>query len=325
MRRSLPGQHIATMELKDVDLNLLVVFNELLTERRVSAVATKLGLSQPAVSNILNRLRKLLGDELFLRTSRGMEPTPYALQLSEPIAYALTTIHGALNERTIFDPAGSDRRFSVGLSDIGEVNFLPRLLERLDAVAPHVSVSTVRSRREDLAEAMEAGSVDLAVGTLSQLPAGFFQRRLFVQRYVCMFRKGHPLDKGGITQEEYRAAQHLVVLPPGSAHAQVSEFIERRGIKRNVRLTVPNYAPVGYILGTGNSNLVATVPESYAIRCVEPFGVSYVAHPFPVPETAVNLFWHAKFHRESGNKWLRQLVVDLFATADAEQAAGESA
>ncbi|MBL0422648.1 LysR family transcriptional regulator [Ramlibacter sp. AW1] len=305
------------MELKDVDLNLLVVFNELLTERRVSAVAAKLGLSQPAVSNILNRLRKLLGDELFLRTSRGMEPTPYALQLSEPIAYALTTIHGALNERTMFDAASSERRFTLGLSDIGEVSFLSRLLERLDALAPHVSVSTLRSRREDLAQAMEAGAVDLAIGTLSQLPAGFFQRRLFLQRYVCMFRQGHALDKGSITQEEYCAAQHLVVLPPGSAHAQVSDFIERRGIKRNVRLTVPNYTPVGYILGSGNSNLVATVPESYAIRCVEPFGLRYVAHPFHVPHTSVNLFWHAKFHRESGNKWLRQVVVDLFSNPEA--------
>ena len=304
------------MELKDVDLNLLVVFNELLTERRVSAVATKLGLTQPAVSNILNRLRKLLGDELFLRTSRGMEPTPYALQLSEPIAYALSTIHGALNERTMFDPANSERRFTLGLSDIGEVSFLARLVERLDAVSPHVSISTLRSRRQDLADAMEAGSVDVAVGTLLQLPAGFFQRRLFQQRYVCMFRKGHPLDKGGITQQEYCAAQHLVVLPPGSAHAQVSDFIESRGIKRNVRLSVPNYTPVGYILGSANSNLVATVPESYAIRCVEPFGLTYVEHPFHVPQTSVNLFWHAKFHRESGNIWLRQIVVDLFSTSE---------
>lgn len=308
------------MELKDVDLNLLVVFNELLTERRVSAVAAKLGLSQPAVSNILKRLRKLLGDELFLRTARGMEPTPYALQLSEPVAYALTTIHGALNERTMFHPEASERRFTLGLSDLGEVSFLARLIQRLEAVAPHVSISTLRTRREDVAEAMEAGSVDLAVGTLSQLPAGFFQRRLFLQRYVCMFRKGHPLDKASITQEEYCAAQHLVVLPPGSAHAQVSDFIERRGIKRNVRLTVPNYTPVGYILSSAGSNLVATVPESYAVRCVEPFGLSYVAHPFQLAHTSVNLFWHARFHRESGNKWLRQVIVDMFSAPDTAQA-----
>ncbi|MGV3570109.1 MAG: LysR family transcriptional regulator [Ramlibacter sp.] len=307
------------MELKDVDLNLLVVFNELLTERRVSSVATKLGLSQPAVSNILNRLRKLLGDELFLRTSRGMEPTPYALQLAEPIAYALSTIHGALNERTMFDAGSSTRCFTLALSDIGEVNFLPRLIDRLNVLAPYVSVSTLRSRREDLAEAMETGYVDLAMGTISQLPAGFFQRRLFQQRYVCMFRRGHPLDKGTITLEEYCAAQHLLVMPPGSAHAQVNEYIDSRGIKRNVRVTLPNYTPVGHILGSGSNNLVATVPESFAARCVEPFGLSYVEHPFHVPQIGVNIFWHAKFHRESGNKWLRQVLVELFAD---EAAAG---
>lgn len=311
------------MELKDVDLNLLVVFNELLTERRVSAVAAKLGLSQPAVSNILNRLRKLLGDELFLRTSRGMEPTPYALQLAEPIAYALTTIHGALNERTIFDPGSSRRCFTLGLSDIGEANFLPRLMDRLDAIAPSVSISTVNNRREDVAEAMETGHVDLAVGTLSQLPAGFFQRRLFRQGYVCMFRKGHPLDKGAITPEEFAAAEHLVIAPPGSVHAQVNDSIERRGIKRNVRLSVPHYTAVGHILGSGDNELVATVPQSYAMRCVEPFGLAWVPHPLPLPQYGVNLFWHAKFHRESGNKWLRQVLVELFADADGAQVTPE--
>jgi len=105
------------MELKDIDLNLLVVFNQMLMERKVSGAAQKLGLTQPAVSNALNRLRKLLGDDLFLRTTRGMEPTPYARQLAEPIAYALGTIQDTLNFRSSFDPAGSNRTFTVGMTD----------------------------------------------------------------------------------------------------------------------------------------------------------------------------------------------------------------
>jgi DNA-binding transcriptional LysR family regulator len=111
------------MELKDIDLNLLLVFHTLLMERRVSAVAEKLGLSQSAISNALNRLRRLLGDELFLRTAKGMEPTPYASQLAEPIAYALGTIHTSLNQRASFDPATSDRKFTLGLNDVGEIYF----------------------------------------------------------------------------------------------------------------------------------------------------------------------------------------------------------
>lgn len=311
------------MELKDVDLNLLVVFNELLKQRRVSIVATKLGLSQPAVSNTLNRLRKLLGDELFLRTSRGMEPTPYALQLAEPIAYALGTIHATLNEKTMFESSSSERQFTLGLSDIGEVNFLPRLIERLGRIAPHVSLSTLRTRREDLAEAMETGHVDMSLGTPSGLQAGFFQRRLFKQGYVCMFRRGHLLDKGSISIEEYCEAEHIVVAPPGSAHSQVNDAIERNGIKRKIRLSLPHWTAVGHILGSPGNNLIATVPVSYARRCVEPFGLAYVAHPLTLPQVAVSLFWHAKFHRESGNKWFRNQIISLFADSDATVAPEE--
>ena len=180
------------MELKDIDLNLLLVFHQLLMERRVSRVAEKLGLSQPAISNALNRLRRLLGDELFLRTSKGMEPTPYAIQLAEPIAYALSTIHNSLNQRASFDPATSERRFTAGMTDIGEIYFLPKLMHALARVAPHVSVSTVRNTAVNLRDEMEAGHVDIAMGLLPQLKAGLLPAplvpaavRLHVQGGAC--------------------------------------------------------------------------------------------------------------------------------------------
>src|SRR5437879_5232296 len=185
----------ALMELKDIDLNLLVIFNQLLTERKVSKVAENLGLGQPAVSNALARLRKLFGDELFLRTSIGMQPTPFADQLAESIGYALGMIHGAINVRNSFDPATSKRSFSVGMTDIGEIYFLPRLMEKIQKMAPSVSISTVRNTAINLKDSMEAGHIDLAIGLLPQLKAGFFQRRLFMQQYVCMFKEGHRLDK----------------------------------------------------------------------------------------------------------------------------------
>src|SRR5687767_412539 len=130
------------MELEDIDLNLLVVFNQLLAERRVSKVADNLGLTQPAVSNSLARLRKLLGDELFLRTPSGMEPTPFAEQLAESVTYALGMIHSGLNQRSTFDPERSTRSFTIGMTDIGEIYFLPTLMDRLRQQAPKVSLST---------------------------------------------------------------------------------------------------------------------------------------------------------------------------------------
>jgi len=299
------------MELEEIDLNLLVVFNQLLVERRVSKVADKLGLTQPAVSNALARLRKLLGDELFLRTPAGMEPTPFADQLAEPVTYALGMIHSALNQRVSFEPASSTRSFTVGMTDIGEIYFLPALMDRLRQAAPGVSLSTVRNTAVNLKDEMAAGKVDLAIGLLPQLKGGFFQRRLFRQRYVCLFRKGHRLDKKKISLAEFSAAEHLVVVSAGTGHGKVDELLKRSGIDRNVRLTVPHFVGVGHILQA--TDLVATVPERLAQRLVGPFGLVCAPHPAKLPEVAINVFWHAKFHKAPANQWLRGLVFDMFA------------
>lgn len=298
------------MELHDIDLNLLVLFNQLLVERRVSKVADNLGLTQPAVSNSLARLRKLLGDELFLRSPSGMQPTPFAEQLAEPVAYALGMIQSALNQRTTFEPQRSTRSFTIGMTDIGEIYFLPALMEKLREQAPGVTLSTVRNTAVNLKDDMEAGKVDLAIGLLPQLKAGFFQRRLFRQRYVCLFRQGHRLDKKRMSLAEFSSAEHLVVVTPGTGHGKVDEMLERSGIARHVRLTVPHYVAIGHILQS--SDLVATVPQRLAERMTEPFGLTYVTHPAKLPEMAINVFWHAKFHRVPDNQWLRTLVFDTF-------------
>ncbi len=298
------------MELRDIDLNLLVVFRQLLVEKRVSRVAENLGLTQPAVSNALARLRRLLGDELFLRTTRGMEPTPYAEQLAEPVAYALGMIHAALNQRSDFDPATSQRAFTVGMTDIGEIWFLPRLIVRLAEVAPGITLSTVRNAAVNLRDEMGDGKVDLAVGLLPQLKAGFFQRRLLSTRYVCLMRKGHRLDKPRITLKEFGAAEHVVVISQGTGHGKVDELMQRAGIQRHVRLTVPHFTPVGHLLQ--GSDMLATVPEPLAQRLAGPFGLSQVRHPVALPEVSINLFWHAKAHRDPANQWLRSLIFELF-------------
>ena len=299
------------MDLKDIDLNLLVIFQQLLQERRVSAVANNLGLSQPTVSNALNRLRQQLGDELFLRTSRGMEPTAFAKQLAEPISYALSAIHETLNQRTRFEPANSERKFIVGMNDIGEIYFLPKLMKILADIAPDISLSTIRTTGANLAEAMEAGRIDLAIGWLPHLKSGFFQRRLFVQEHVCLFRHGHPLHKSSpLTQEEFEAAEHVVVSSVGTGHASVDAHIEKLGIRRRAALTVPHFVAVGHILAS--TDMIATVPERFARHCVAPFNLHYVDLPLKLPDIGVNLFWHARFHKEAGNQWLRGLVFDHF-------------
>jgi len=298
------------LELTDIDLNQLVLFQQLMVERRVSKVAENLGLTQPAVSNTLAKLRRQFGDDLFVRTPAGMVPTPFAEQLAEPIGYALGMIHSGLNQHSRFDPASVQRSVTIGMTDIGEIVFLPALVERLRLQAPGVSLSTVRTTATRLRDDMASGQVDLAIGPLPQLKAGFFQRRLFRQRYVCLFRKGHALARKRLTLADFKAAEHLVIVSAGTGHGQVDELIRRAGVERSVRLTIPHFVSVGHLLQ--RTDMVATVTERLAQSLVEPFELSYRPHPVDLPEIAINVFWHAKVHRSPAHQWLRGVVFDLF-------------
>ena len=305
------------MDLREIDLNLLVVFNQLLLDRSVSTSAEKLGLTQPAVSNALKRLRAVLKDELFLRTSRGMEPTPYALHVAEPVVYALNALQTAFTTRDSFDPLTSTRNFQLAMTDIGEMYFMPPLMVALSKVAPNVRVSAVRPNAGNLREDMESGTVDLALGLLPNLQAGFFQRRLFRHRYVCVFRKGHPLAKSPMTLKQFTELAHVGVLAANTGHGEVDGLLERAGIKRKMRLTLPHFIAVGHVLQT--TDLIATLPERFAERCEAPFGLVTSPHPARLPDIAINLFWHAKFNRDPANMWIRQLFVELFADSDGEK------
>jgi DNA-binding transcriptional LysR family regulator len=290
----------------------LIVFSELLSSGRVNTTAERLGLTQPAVSNALARLRRLLGDELFVRTPQGMQPTPFAQTLAEPVSYALGTIHSALNHNAIFDPARSRQNFTIAMTDIGEIHFLPHLMQRLAQIAPGVTLSTVRNHAVDLNREMEAGNVNLAIGLLPDLQAGFFQRRMLSQRYVCLFRKGHVLDTGAMTLADFTAADHICIVAAGTGHGMVDDLFIRTGISRRIRLKVPHFVAVGHILS--NTDMIATVPEVLALHLSDPFGLSWCRHPVPLPEISIGMFWHSKYHRDAANQWLRGLVFDAKPT-----------
>lgn len=299
------------VRLQDIDLNLLIVFQLMYRERKTGVVAEQLGLSQPAVSNALARLRKVLNDELFERTARGMRPTPYADNIAESVGYALSTLQDGLNFEERFDPAKSDRTFSVSMTDLGEMYMLPRLISYLAQHAPQISISTVRDTGRPLKEEMESGVVDLAVGLLPQLEAGFYQRRLFDQDYVCLMRKGHPLAQGELTLERFSEAQHIVIEARGTGHGRIEELLKRSGVNRIVRLNLPNFMSAPYIVA--ETDLIATVTEKLALQTAGKLGL--VAHPNPVqlPSAQINLFWHRRFHQDTGNIWLRNLFFQLFS------------
>lgn len=299
------------VQLANIDLNLLVVFDLLYQEQNTQRVALRLGITQPAVSHALKRLRHLLNDELFERTSQGLQPTPRASQLHPGIADALARMNDTLNRHDVFNPALSERTFHFNMTDIGEIVFLPRLLQKLSQVAPGVSLSTARSHHNDLKYQMEEGQIDVAVGLIPQLGAGFYQQRLFEQRYVCLMREHHPLATGNFDLDAFRAASHAVVVAQGTGHGMVEEQLARAGVVRPVRLTLPNFAAVPYIVSS--SDLVVTVTNKLAEATRERFGLTVREHPLTFPEIPINIFWHRRFHQDPGNRWLRGLMFEMFS------------
>lgn len=299
------------IEPSSIDLNLLSVFQEVYRERQISGAARRLGLTQSAVSNALARLRRAFGDELFVRTAHGMQPTPLAQQMAEPIGAAMAQVALALSQRSRFEPATSTRRFTLAMTDVGEVYFMPVLIERCRALAPGVEIASVRANAATLKDGMETGRVDLAVGAFEDVSEALYQRQLFRQRFVSMFRKGHPLDTGKVDLARFVAATHLIVDAAQSPYDRINVLLEKAGVGASSRFRVPHFTAVPYIVST--SELVVTVPQKLAESGAKPFGLKWIEPPLALPTLQTNVFWHRRFNHDPGNQWLRGLIADVFA------------
>ncbi|WP_075791419.1 LysR family transcriptional regulator [Massilia putida] len=299
------------IEPSSIDLNLLSVFQEVYRERQISAAARRLGLTQSAVSNALARLRRTFGDELFVRTAHGMQPTPLAQQMAEPIGAAMAQVALALSQRSRFDPATSGRRFTLAMTDVGEVYFMPVLIERCRSNAPNVEIASIRANGLTLKDDMETGRVDLAIGAFEDVSEALYHRALFRQRFVSMFRKDHPLAKGKVDLARFVAAPHLIVDAAQSPYDRINGLLEKAGVTAGARFRVPHFTAVPYIVST--SELVVTVPQKLAESAASPFGLKWIEPPLALPTLQTNVFWHRRFNHDPGIQWLRGLIADVFA------------
>lgn len=300
------------MNLREIDLNLLVVFLEVSNTRGISAAAQNLGLSQPAVSNALARLRTTFDDPLFVRTPSGMQPTPLADQLAEPVANALSQLQHTLNQRgETFDPAVSARRFTIAMTDVAEVYFLPDLAPRCAALAPNIRIHIVRSSERELQNAMADGRIDLAIGANSDFSDSYYQQRLFRQECVTIFREGHELGRGELTLERFRAASHLWVSESTSPYDRIAQLLDKAGIRARASCEVPSFLAVPLIVA--RSDLVATVPRKLADSVATAFGLRFARPPIKLPLLQTHTFWHRRFHHDAGHRWLRTVIADAFS------------
>jgi DNA-binding transcriptional LysR family regulator len=298
------------MNMIDLDLNLLRAFDAIAADGSVTAAGERLGLSQPAMSNALARLRQLFGDPLFVRTPRGMRPTPFAQQLAQPVREALRLIQGALQQHAGFDPRSSGNTFRLFMSDIGEMVFLPGLLERIEHDAPGVKIEVVRIPIKDVHTALESGALDLAVGFLPGLTIGIRQQPLFREHYVCMLRADHPGIGAKISAKQFREVAHVLVSYAGTGHQVIEETLLAEGLSERIAVRVPHFLVVPMILA--RTDLIVTVPSRVAAIFAQPGNFKVLKLPVDMPSFEVRLHWHERYHQDPANRWLREVMTELY-------------
>ncbi|MGE5639077.1 MAG: LysR family transcriptional regulator [Clostridia bacterium] len=298
------------MNIDDIDLNLLRAFDAVLQERSVTGAARRLGLTQPAVSNALARLRSLLEDPLFVRTPSGMDATPAARALGEPVRQALGLLEAALAHGPGFEPGTSTRTFRFYMSDIGQVEFLPPLVERVQRAAPGVRLEALSTEVEEIGDALGSGALDLAMGFLPGLGPPVRRRHLFRDAYACLMRADHPTIGKTMTRRQFLEASHVLVPYRGGGHRVIEEALERAGVARRIALRVAHFTVVPMVLE--RSDLVLILPWRVAKVFERRGRLKALKPPVPIPPADVGLHWHERYDADPGNRWLRDQLLDLF-------------
>jgi DNA-binding transcriptional LysR family regulator len=309
---------ICLMNIRRTDLNLLTVFEAVMRERNVTRAAARLGLSQPAVSAALGRLRQSLGDALLVRGGSGMRPTPRAEQFVGSVSQALDSIERALQLGATFEPASANRSFTLMLSDIGEITYLPRLIQRVQKEAPGVGLSVRRLSRARVSDELAVGSIDLALGWINRPPDDLRQQHLFDETFVCIARPGHPRIGKKLSLRQFTSEWHLVVgrYQSGSQNffrsldGNLVRELLRKGVDRKVALRVPDFLAVGGIISS--TDLLCVVPRRLAEVYAAYGQVRFVPLPVKSESFRVAQFWHKRFDGDQGSRWLRGVITGLF-------------
>jgi DNA-binding transcriptional LysR family regulator len=297
------------MNLAGIDLNLLVVFDALMTERQVTRAGERLGLSQPATSNALARLRSLTKDELFVRSSGKLQPTPVAIALAQQIQPALSQIQTALSTAQPFDPLTSDRVFSIGMSDHVEFVLLPRLLEKLETTAPHVKIQVRSGNRQQLLARLDRGEIDVMCGLFPDKIAWHEQQLLFREQFVCVCRRDHPSIGDSLSLEEYVNADHLLVSVQEDMVGRVDYLLAQQNLTRNIAVSTPHFLVAPSILA--RTNLIVTLVQRVAQRFAPTLNLKILPCPLPLKGFSVFMRWHQSMRDRATNSWLRSTIAEV--------------
>lgn len=303
------------MDIARLDLNLLLVFHAVYEEGSVTLAAKRLKISQPTVSFSLKKLRELFHDELFVRQGNGMRPTPFADNISETVRQVIRLVQDNLLIERDFDPLRTERTFSFSMSDIGELVFLPPLMEALRTEAPNARLRCLSMQHDELYEALANGTVDLALGYFPDLAHhDIYQQRLFNHRFNCILRKDHPIQGDHLSLEQFMAADHAVVSEKGRSQEIAERQMNEMGLQRRIVLQSPHFMSIPLIVA--HSDFITIVPKALGQAYAKQANLRLVEPPFEIPEIELKQFWHRRVQNDLSITWLRALIARLFLRND---------
>ncbi|MGH8434100.1 MAG: LysR family transcriptional regulator [Pseudomonas sp.] len=293
------------MNLNKVDLNLFIVFDAIYTEANLTRAGQIVGITQPAVSNALARLRETFNDPLFVRTAQGMVPTPMAQNIIGPVRNALSLLRVSVQESRIFNPLQANKTYRISMTDLTEEVILPPLFQRLRRLAPTVQIESFLSKRRETTKELAAGRLDFAVDAPLNTDPQVRHVKLLADRYVCALRKGHPLAKDKLSLDEYLSLTHIHISSRRSGLGYVDLTLGKMGIQRKIALRSQHYLMASMVMQ--QTDMAMTVPERFA----RSHGLHYVGLPVDVPPVETHLYWHESTDQDPANRWMREQIIEI--------------
>lgn len=298
-----------TKTVHKLNTDELEVFVHIYKTQSVSRAASQLGMEQSSASIALNKLRQYFDDRLFVRTAAGMTPTPRAQSIYPELLEALARIETARGKPAAFSPRDSAREFRICMTDISEIIILPKLMNYLKKNAPGLAIEAEKIST-DSRQRLASGDVDLAVGFLPDLEAGFYQQALFEQDFVCLAAKSHRRIQGKLSPRLFSNEGHIVVATSGTGHAIVDKVLAKNKVERRVVLRVPSYLGVARIVA--QTEFLVIVPRLFGMAIATQERVQVLEPPTKLPHYKVKQHWHERFNQDTGSIWLRQTMAKLF-------------
>ncbi|PAU87188.1 LysR family transcriptional regulator [Pseudomonas sp. WN033] len=295
------------MNLSKVDLNLFIVFDAIYTEANLTRAGQIVGITQPAVSNALARLRETFNDPLFVRTAQGMVPTPMAQNIITPVRQALQLLRVSVQESRSFNPEQATKTYRISMTDANEAVILPQLAARIRRLAPGIKIDSFLAKRRETTKELAAGRLDFAIDAPLNTDTQVRHVKLFEDRYVCVMRQGHPLaSKERLSLDDYLAQSHIHISSRRNGLGHVDLALGKMGIQRNVVLRSQHYQMAPLVLD--NTDLVMTVHERFAKR----HHLHFAQLPIDdVPAIETHIFWHESTDQDPANRWMREQIIEL--------------